>query len=101
MYLPGEAPGVRGGRASPATSLPELGHAGMHGNTLQQRLQEAEARMQRGEQDIIFQQYMIAHLDRGGHDVQAAKMFLRWLEDRQAKLVAERKSACTFMPVGP
>jgi hypothetical protein len=33
---------------------------------------------------------MIATLERGGHDVKAAKMFLKWLEAQQAKFLAER-----------
>ena len=33
---------------------------------------------------------MIATLDRGGHDVKAAKMFLRQLEAKHAKHVADR-----------
>ena len=58
--------------------------------TLQRRLQEAEDLMQRTEENIAFQGRMIATLDRGGHDVKAAKMFLKRLEAQQAKLVAER-----------
>ena len=46
--------------------------------------------MQRTEENIAFQGRMIATLDRGGHDVKAAKMFLKRLEAQQAKLVAER-----------
>ena len=57
---------------------------------LQRRLQKAEDLMQRVEENIVFQREMIATLERGGHDVKAAKMFLKWVEARQAKLVAER-----------
>jgi hypothetical protein len=42
------------------------------------------------EDNIAFQRKMIATLDRGGHDAKAAKMFLKWVEAQQAKLVAER-----------
>ena len=46
--------------------------------------------MQRTEENIAFQGRMIATLDRGGHDVKAAKMFLRRLEAQYARLVADR-----------
>jgi hypothetical protein len=42
------------------------------------------------EENIAFQGRMIATLDRGGHDVRAAKTFLKWLEARHAKHVADR-----------
>ena len=58
--------------------------------TLQQRLQAVEGLLQRMEENIAFQGRMIATLDRGGHDVKAAKMFLKLLEAQQAKLLAER-----------
>jgi len=58
--------------------------------TLGRRLQEAEGLAQRVEENITFQRQMIATLDRGGHDVKTAKMFLRWLEARHAKHVADR-----------
>ena len=58
--------------------------------TLQRRLQEAEDLMQRTEENIAFQGRMIATLDRGGHDVKAAKLFLRQLEAKYAKHVADR-----------
>ena len=57
---------------------------------LQRRLQRAEDLVQRMEENIAFQGQMIATLDRGGHDVKAAKMFLRRLEATQAKHVADR-----------
>jgi len=57
---------------------------------LQRRVQKAEDLMQRVGESIIFQRQMIATLERGGHDVKAAKMFLKWLEAQQAKLLAER-----------
>ena len=57
---------------------------------LQRRLQKAEDLMQRVEENIVFQREMIATLEQGGHDAKAAKMFLKWVEARQAKLVAER-----------
>ena len=58
--------------------------------TLQQRLQEAEELAQRLEESIAFQRKMIATLDRGGHDVRAAKMFLTRLEATHARHVADR-----------
>jgi hypothetical protein len=57
---------------------------------LQRRLQAVEALLQRMEENIAFQGRMIATLDRGGHDVKAAKMFLRQLEARRARHVADR-----------
>ena len=41
-------------------------------------------------ENIAFQGRMIATLDRGGHDVKAAKMFLRRLEAKHARHVAEQ-----------
>jgi len=58
--------------------------------TLRSRLKDAESLVQRLEENIAFQGRMIATLDRGGHDVRAAKMFLRRLEAAHAKHVAER-----------
>ena len=58
--------------------------------TLQHRLQEAEALVQRGEENIAFQRQTIATLDGGGHDVKAAMMFLRRLEAKHARHVADR-----------
>ena len=58
--------------------------------TLHQRLQAVEALLQRMEENIAFQGRMIATLDRGGHDVKAAKMFLRRLEAKHARHVADR-----------
>ena len=63
---------------------------GMDRPTLQLRLKEAESLVQRMEENIVFQRQMIAALDRGGHDVKAAKMFLRRLEATQAKHLADR-----------
>jgi hypothetical protein len=57
---------------------------------LQRRVQNTEDLMQRVGESIVFQRQMIATLERGGHDMKAAKMFLKWLEAQQAKLVAER-----------
>jgi hypothetical protein len=62
----------------------------MDRTTLERRLQAAEDLVQRMEQNIAFQGRMIATLDRGGHDVKAAKTFLKWLEARHAKHVADR-----------
>ena len=41
------------------------------------------------EKNIVFQRRMIATLDRGGHDVRAAKMFLGRLEATHAKHVSD------------
>ena len=58
--------------------------------TLRQRLQAVEALLQRMEENIAFQGRMIATLDGGGHDVKAARMFLRRLEAKHAGHVADR-----------
>ena len=58
--------------------------------TLERRLQAAEGLLQRMEENIAFQRQMIATLDGGGHDVKAARMFLKRLEGKQAKHVADR-----------
>ena len=58
--------------------------------TLRSRLKDAESLVQRLEENIAFQGRMIATLDRGGHDVRAAKMFLRRLQATDAKHVADR-----------
>jgi uncharacterized protein YPO0396 len=57
---------------------------------LQRRLQAVEALLQRMEENIAFQGRMIATLELGDHDVEAAKMFLRRLESAHGKHVAER-----------
>ena len=57
---------------------------------LQSRLKDAEEMLQRLAENIALQGRMIATLDRGGHDVKAAKMFLRRLEAAHAKHVADR-----------
>ena len=46
--------------------------------------------MRQVEVSIAFQGRMIVTLDRGGHDVKAAKMFLRQLEAKHARHVADR-----------
>ena len=56
----------------------------MDGPTIDRRLQQAEDLVGRMEKNIVFQRQMIATLDRGGHDVRAAKMFLRRLEATHA-----------------
>jgi hypothetical protein len=58
--------------------------------TLHQRLQAIEALLPCMEDNIAFQRQTIAKLEGGGHDVKAARMFLRWLEAKQAKHVADR-----------
>ena len=62
----------------------------MNRPALQRRLQTAQDLVQRVEESIVFQRQMIATLEQGGHDAKAAKMFLKWIEAQQAKLVAER-----------
>jgi hypothetical protein len=62
----------------------------MNRAALQRQLQLAENLGKRLEENIAFQRKMIATLDRGGHDAKAAKMFLKWVEAQQAKLLAER-----------
>jgi hypothetical protein len=62
----------------------------MDRSALQRRLQMAEDLVQRVEENIAFQGRMIATLDRGGHDVKAAKMFLRQREAKHARHVADR-----------
>ena len=58
--------------------------------TLQSRLKVAEEVLQRLEENIALQGRMIATLDQGGHDVKAAKLFLRRLEATHARHVADR-----------
>jgi hypothetical protein len=58
--------------------------------TIQHLLQEAESLLQRGELNIAFQREMIAKLEQGGHEVTAAKLFLRRLESQQARHIADR-----------
>ena len=61
-------------------------------------MQEAKTQVQRLEENIAFQQQMIAKLDEGGHDVRAARMFLRRLMAQHAKLVAERDRLSKELP---
>ena len=63
---------------------------GMKLDALQRRLQRAESLAQRLAENVAFQRQMIATLEQDGHDVKAAKMFLRRLETTHAKHVAER-----------
>jgi hypothetical protein len=58
--------------------------------TPDRRLQQAEDLVGRMEKNIVFQRQMITTLYQGGHDVRAAKMFLRRLEATHAKHVADR-----------
>jgi hypothetical protein len=62
---------------------------------LELRLQETNCHVARGEQNIAHQHAVIATLERGGHDVRAAQMFLRRLESAQARHVAERDGLAT------
>ena len=59
-------------------------------DALQRRLQRAESLAQRLAENVAFQRQMIATLDQDGHDVKAAKMFLRRLKASHSKHVAER-----------
>ena len=63
---------------------------GMDRTTLHQRLRAVEALLQRMEENIAFQGRMIATLELGDHDVRAPKMFLRRLEGKHARHVADR-----------
>jgi hypothetical protein len=63
---------------------------GMKRDALQRRLQRAESLARRLAENVAFQRQMIATLDQDGHDVRAAKMFLRQLEATHAKHVADR-----------
>jgi hypothetical protein len=58
--------------------------------TLENLSREAESLLQRGEQNIAFQREVIAKLERGGHDVTAAQLFLRRLESQHARHTADR-----------
>ena len=62
----------------------------MNQATLHQQLQVVEALLQRMEESIAFQGRMIATLEGGYHDVTAARMFLRRLEAKRVKHVADR-----------
>ena len=58
--------------------------------TIQQLLQEAESLLHCGELNVAFQREMIGKLEQGGHDVTAAKLFLRRLENQQARHISDR-----------
>jgi hypothetical protein len=62
----------------------------MDQDTLHDRLQAVEALLQRMEENIAFQRQMISTLDGGGHDAKAARMFLRRLEAKHTKHLADR-----------
>ena len=62
----------------------------MDRSTQQRRMQEAETEMLRLEENISFQQQMVAKLDQHGHDVRAARLFLKRLKGQHAKLIVER-----------
>jgi hypothetical protein len=64
--------------------------AGMDRCVLQRQLQMAEDLVQRLKENIAFQGRMIATLERGGHDVRAAKMFLKRLEASHTRHLADR-----------
>ena len=59
-------------------------------SALQRQLQIAEDLVERVAENIALQRQMIATLDGGGHETKAAKTFLKWLEARHAKHVADR-----------
>jgi hypothetical protein len=73
-----------------AQTPPTESDAVVHRATLEQLLIEAESLVRRLEENIAFQRTMIAKLEGGGHDVKAARMFLRRLEAKHAKHVADR-----------
>jgi hypothetical protein len=58
--------------------------------TLEQLLQEAESLLHRGERNITHQREVIGTLERAGQDAALAKSFLRRLESRQARHIADR-----------
>ena len=58
--------------------------------TLHQRLQAVEVFLQRIKDNIAFQRQTITKLEGGGHDVKAAMMFLRHLEAKHARHLADR-----------
>ncbi len=58
--------------------------------TLEQLLHEAESILHRGESRIAQQLELIASLQRRGADATSAKAFLRRLEGRQARHIADR-----------
>jgi len=70
----------------------------MDRTTIQHRLQKTESLLQRVELNIAFQREMIAMLERGGHDVTAAKMFLRRLESERARHIADRSRLLKQLP---
>ena len=57
--------------------------------TLEQLLQEAESLLHRGERNIAHQREVIGTLERAGHDASFAIAFLRRLESRQARHIAD------------
>ena len=62
----------------------------MTGLNLQRLTNEAEKRVQRGEQKIAHQREIISVLERNGRDATAAKRLLRFLERTQASDVVDR-----------
>ena len=57
--------------------------------TSEPRLQDSEAHIRRLEENVAFQQQIIAKLEQGGHDVRAANLFLNRLKALHAKLTAD------------
>ncbi|MBV8188494.1 MAG: hypothetical protein JO339_14730 [Alphaproteobacteria bacterium] len=57
---------------------------------VQPRFEEAQGRVERGEQNIAHQRSMIEKLERGGHDARAANLSLQWLLGVQARDLKER-----------
>ena len=66
--------------------------------TLRHRLKDAESLVRRLEGNITLQRQMIATLHRGGHDAKAAEMFLKRLEARRAKHLADRDRLFAALP---
>ena len=72
--------------------VPESGWYGVRADraALQRRLDRVGDLARRLAENIAFQRDMIEKLERGGHDVRAAGMFLRRLEAAHAKHATER-----------
>ena len=62
----------------------------MDRDTLQCHIQRAESLMRATELDIALQHKTIAQLERCGHDVTAAMLFLKWLEAKHGRQLADR-----------
>jgi hypothetical protein len=92
-----KVPAARGGKWHPATVARLLSRLEsdtvrirVDRATLQQHLEEAESRVERGLRNIAHQREIISILKRGGHDATAAKGFLRRLESAQQRDIVDR-----------